>query len=78
MTNIAVFDYQEQDWAILNSEEDFLAQYPQPEYGKYRPQPWAKPERYPCLFKEIARIDPRGADHAILAYIYDFKPNFKE
>ena len=77
MSNIAVFDYFEQGWSVIDSEEEFLKQYPKPLYGHYRPQPWCEPERYPCLMKELATIsNPNGADYAMLAYIYDFKPNF--
>ena len=78
MSNIAVFDHNEQGWTIINSEEDFLRRYPKPLHGHYRPQPWHEPERYPVLMKELATIsNPDGADHVFIAYIYDFEPRFK-
>jgi hypothetical protein len=78
MSNIAVFDYNEQGWEIINDQEEFLRRYPKPKHGHYRPQPWSEPNKYPCLVQELATIDnPNGADHIFIAYIYDFKPTFK-
>ena len=78
MSNIAVFDHNEQGWDKISTMEEFLGRYPKPLHGHYRPQPWCEPERFPCLMKEIATIDnPNGADHVFISYIYDFEPTFK-
>lgn len=61
-------------WTRLDSEEDLLYHYPLHVWGTYRPQPYRKPERYPCLFHEVAVVDrSNGPDYAMLAYIYDFE-----
>ena len=67
------FDPAEQGYRLYRSEAEFLAQYPKPLYGHYRPQPWQDPERYPVFAKELATLDnPNGADHVFLSYLnYD-------
>jgi hypothetical protein len=75
MSTIATFDYAQQGWEELNSEDELLAVYPKHVWGTYRPQPWSTPEKYPCLYKELAVMDnSNGSDHAMLAFIYDYKP----
>jgi hypothetical protein len=59
-------------WNLYYTEEQFLQHYPKHIYGKYIPQPYYEPERYPCLATEIATMNnPGGADHVMIAYIYD-------
>jgi hypothetical protein len=61
-------------WNRYHSEEQFRQHYPKHIYGKYMPQPWTEPERYPCFATEIAIMNnPNGSDHAMLAFIYDFE-----
>ena len=68
MINIKSEDHQ-----IALSHEHFLEIYPKPSYGKYRPQPWSYPDKYPCLFKEIVILsNPNGPDHAVLSFEYDY------
>lgn len=67
------FNAFEQGWTRYDSEEQFRLNYPKSIYGKYMPQPFTEPERYPCFATEIAVMpNPQGADDAMLAYIYDF------
>lgn len=73
MSTIESFDYSTQGWQLLNSEADLLSHYPAPLEGYNRLQPYRAPDKYPCLFKEIAEIERRsGPDQAVLAYIYDY------
>lgn len=68
------FDADGQGWQLLNSEAELLLKYPSPIYGRNMPQPYSRPERYPCLYIEIAEIDKRHSDDcAVLAFIYDFE-----
>jgi hypothetical protein len=67
-------DLENQGWRLLRSEEDLKLEYPPCKYGEYRPQPFQKPDAYPCYFIELCIMDNRnGADHAMLAYLYDFE-----
>jgi hypothetical protein len=68
------FNQADQGWRRWNNEEELLSEYPKHVYGTYRPQPWSHPEKYPCLWKEIAVMNnSNGSDHVMLAYIYDFE-----
>lgn len=68
------FDPIESGWTLLEKETDLDYHYPKEKYGEYRPQPWFKPERYPCYFRQEALINnSNGADDAILSYIYDYE-----
>lgn len=58
-------------WEILENEEQLRKLYPKPEYGKYRPQPYLEPDRYPCFYREEAFIsNNNGPDEIVLAYLY--------
>lgn len=60
-----------QGFTLLADETEFLAHYPEPLGGCYRPQPWRTPEEYPVLMREEAVLDnPNGADYAVLSYVY--------
>ena len=61
------------DYILLTCENDLLNYYSKPVYGKYNPQPYSEPERYPCLFIQVCIMhNPNGPDQAVLSYIYDF------
>lgn len=67
------FDAEAQGWMRIDSAEEFAAMYPPPEYGRYRPQPHSRPERYPCYYMPVAfHYVSNGPDEDVLAYIYDF------
>ncbi len=68
------FDPIKEGWTLLEKESDLEYHYPKPKWGEYRPQPWTEPHEYPCYFIEVVVMDnPNGADHAILAFIYDYE-----
>lgn len=59
------------------SEAEFLSLYPLPAEGKYRPQPFHAPERYPVFAKEICLLNnPSGDDHLIFSYFYHDEVQF--
>lgn len=67
------FDADDQDWIRLNSQEDFLRQFPPLKYGEYRPQPHMTPDRYPCYMQVVAfHYVSNGPDESVVAFIYDF------
>jgi hypothetical protein len=60
-----------QGFSNLADETEFLAHYPEPLWGCYRPQPMCTPEGYPVLMREEAVLDnPNGADYAVLSFVY--------
>jgi hypothetical protein len=68
-----IIQFDASEYTMIENEEDFHGHYPREKEGHYRPQPWIKPDKYPCLFKELTIMNnPQGADHVILTYIYDF------
>lgn len=64
------------DYELANDEAHFLSYYPKPMKGRYSPQPYCYPDKYPCLFKEVCtNYVSNGPDEAIIHYEYDFKEN---
>jgi hypothetical protein len=60
-----------QGYALYRTEVAFLAKYPKPQEGQYRPQPLLEPYRYPVFAREEALMNnPNGSDWVVLGYLY--------
>ena len=70
------FDPEECDFWYCNDMEAFLKRYPPHISGKYMPQPFSTPDRFPVWITDVVGFpfnNPNGADHLFLFYLYSDK-----
>jgi hypothetical protein len=61
----------DQEFTLIENEEQFLEAYPPVKWGEYRPQPNARPSLYPCMIREEQIVDnPDGADEAVISIVF--------
>jgi hypothetical protein len=60
-----------QDFSLIENDEQFLDAYPPFKRGHYRPQPNVTPASYPCMIRQETIVDnPNGADEAVISIVY--------
>jgi len=62
---------QDQDYLLIQDEEQFNRMFPKGKKGEYCPEPFDKPDYYPCMAKPVKTVyNSYHNDEYIMEFIY--------